>query len=308
MWIKLFIKSLFCKQSDIKNQLVRVFEWEKKVKDGQSYIQCAPTHVDKAFSYHNWSLKMKTLLSSCGKWLCRTKKTPRISQINRWICWEQHIWRTMHPCTFCTKLWTSMTLRRLQMQNLQKKCETFWRRHIRGWSNEIGLASNTQGRVGVHEDERDWGSDRVHYSSWNNDKPLEETERCCPLVVLLKRFLGRWLKTSRMQCVWLRSPRTCQHSWLKILSHLLRCTSNERRKSGSHLRNYSKWSERIRTLKEEDETYLVYEAVMVVEVEDKKKRNNNLVNKIGSKENEVHEEEFSRTTQMLSALSVTSMW
>jgi len=44
----------------------------------------------------------------------------------------------------------------------------------------------------------------------------------------------------------------------------------------------------------------------VVEAEDKK-RKNNLVNKIGTEEDEVHEEEVNQATQMLSASSVASM-
>ena len=44
----------------------------------------------------------------------------------------------------------------------------------------------------------------------------------------------------------------------------------------------------------------------MVEAEDKK-RKNNLVNKIGTEEDEVHGEEVNQATQMLSASSVASM-
>jgi len=44
----------------------------------------------------------------------------------------------------------------------------------------------------------------------------------------------------------------------------------------------------------------------VVEAQDKK-RKNNLVNKIGTEEDEVHEEEVNQATQVLSASSVASM-
>ena len=44
----------------------------------------------------------------------------------------------------------------------------------------------------------------------------------------------------------------------------------------------------------------------MVEAEDKK-RKNNLVNKIGMEEDEVHGEEVNQATQMLSASSVASM-
>ena len=44
----------------------------------------------------------------------------------------------------------------------------------------------------------------------------------------------------------------------------------------------------------------------MVEAEDKK-RKNNPINKIGTKEDEVHGEEVNQATQMLSVLSVASM-
>ena len=44
----------------------------------------------------------------------------------------------------------------------------------------------------------------------------------------------------------------------------------------------------------------------MVEAQDKK-RKNNLVNKIGTEEDEVHEEEVNQATQVLSASSVASM-
>jgi len=59
------------------------------------------------------------------------------------------------------------------------------------------------------------------------------------------------------------------------------------------------------TLKVEDDIKEVLQAVLMVEAEDKRKKNNP-VNKIGTKEDEVHGEE-DRATQMLSALGVTNM-
>jgi len=38
-----------------------------------------------------------------------------------WKCWKTHVWRTRQLCTSCIKLWTSLTLRILQVSNLQKK-------------------------------------------------------------------------------------------------------------------------------------------------------------------------------------------
>jgi len=63
---------------------------------------------------------------------------------------------------------------------------------------------------------------------------------------------------------------------------------------------------KLRTLKVEDDIEEVLEAVLVVEPEDKK-RKNNPVNKIGTEEDEVHGEKVNQATQMLSALSVASM-
>ena len=45
----------------------------------------------------------------------------------------------------------------------------------------------------------------------------------------------------------------------------------------------------------------------MVEVEDKKKKKSNPVNKIGTQEDEVYEEEIGRAIQMLSSLSMASM-
>ena len=82
--------------------------------------------------------------------------------------------------------------------------------------------------------------------------------------------------------------------------------NNERRRR-SHLINYSKWRERLKTLKAEEDTEVVEQVILVVEVKDKRRRKNNPTNKVGAEEDDVHGEEVGWATQMLSALSVTSM-
>jgi len=63
------------------------------------------------------------------------------------------------------------------------------------------------------------------------------------------------------------------------------------RRSGSHLINYSKKREKLRTLKEEDNNEEVKEAFLMVEVMERKRRKNNLGSKIGMEEDKVREEE-----------------
>jgi len=100
--------------------------------------------------------------------------------------------------------------------------------------------------------------------------------------------------TLRMWCVQLRSRRACQCSWVKNLLGRLEHRSSERRRNGSHFIIYSKQKcqlkmKKPKTFKAENKTKEVEETIRVVEVEEKKKRKNNLTNKIGAKEDEVIE-------------------
>ena len=149
-------------------------KWESKMV---TLINSVPlSKLTKAVNYDNWNLKMKALFVSQDNWevveydFDEPVNTTNFSNAN-WKSWKKHIWRTRQLCTFFTKLWMSMTLRKLQVPNLQKKCGIFRRRRIRGmtrWSKCGSKHLRASWRAWRWRDKR---SSQVHYSSWNRDKP-----------------------------------------------------------------------------------------------------------------------------------------
>ncbi|WVZ16773.1 hypothetical protein V8G54_009755 [Vigna mungo] len=122
---------------------------------------------------------------------------------------------------------------------------------------------------------------KVNYDNWNlkMKKAYKGDDRMKQMRLLTLR--GELERITWVEIVVNQLYRNGEIDNFENVSGPLRRTGNKRR-SGSHLKNnYSKRRERLKTLKAKDDTEYVEDAVLVIEVEDKKKRKNSLVNKIG---------------------------
>jgi len=92
--------------------------------------------LTKAVNYDNWSLKMKALLGSQENWEVVEDGFDEPANTTGWSNAQLKVLKDARvkdkaALYIRTKLWTSLALRRLQVLNLQKKRETYWRRRIR---------------------------------------------------------------------------------------------------------------------------------------------------------------------------------
>ena len=168
------LKSLSVWKKKRARQLKGLSLWEKKGEMVNLTSSVDPTMI---IGVSKWKLFLAP--KKIGRWLkmiLKNQPTPQIGQMPTWKPWKKDkatlyiLYQAVDESGF----------EKIANAKSQKKYMIFWRRHIRGmteWNISTFIHS---GRAREHEDEWDWRSSWVHYSSRTIANQLAKNREMLP--------------------------------------------------------------------------------------------------------------------------------